>query len=186
MIVDQLGRMNSAYPAMVLPADVLRDTTRLAPRALFNLVVLWIRFYYMVQRGVVSRLPLAGETLLSALHRASEELIESWRDQFRRQPFDVSGTMAWVRRRGATRESEARLQRWRRQLFNSLAFAIACLFAMVALLVGAGAAAVLPPSLLAEKWPIAKALGLGSVLCGFVAWAWMTWRMPRVFESRPR
>ncbi len=186
MIVDQLGRMNSAYPAMVLPADVLRDTTRAAPRALFSLLMLWIRFYYRVQHGLLSRIPLAGETMLSALHRASEELIESWRDQFRRRPFDLSGNLAWIRGRGAGRESEARLQRWRRRMFNNLAFAIACLFAMVALLAGAGLAAVLPSSLLAGKWTLARAFGLGSLVSGFVAWAWMTWRMPRVFASRPR
>ncbi len=186
MIVDQLGRMNPAYPAMVLPPGVLRDTTRAAPRAVFNLLMLWIRFYYKVQHGVLSRVPLAGETMLSALHRASEELIESWRDQYRRRPFDLSGNLAWVRRRGADKESEARLQRWRRKMFNNLAFAIACLFVMVGLLVGAGVAAVVPTGLLAQKWTFAKALGLGSLVSGFVAWAWMTWRMPRVFESRPR
>jgi hypothetical protein len=186
MIVDQLGRMNPGYPAMVLPADVLEDTTRAAPRALFNLLMLWIRFYYKVQHGLLSRVPLAGETMLSALHRASEELIQSWRDQFRRQPFDLSGNMAWVRKRGADKESEARLQRWRRKMLNNLAFAIVCLFAMVALLVGAGVAAVVPSSLLAGKWALAKGLCLGSLLSAFVAWAWMTWRMPRVFDSRPR
>jgi hypothetical protein len=186
MIVDQLGRMDPAYPAMVLPGDVLKDTTRAAPRALFSLLMLWIRFYYRVQHGFLSRVPLAGETMLSALHRASEELIESWRDQFRRRPFDLSGNMAWVRRRGADPETEAKLQRWRRKLFNNLAFAIVCLFVMVALLAGAGVAAFVPSSLLAGKWTLAKSLGLGSLVSAFVAWAWMTWRMPRVFASRPR
>jgi hypothetical protein len=186
MIVDQLGRMDPAYPAMILPADVLKDTTRAAPRALFNLLMLWIRFYYTVQHGLLSRVPLAGETMLSTLHRASEELIASWRDQFRRQPFDLSGNLAWIRRRGADKDSEARLQRWRRKMFNNLAFAIVCLFAMVALLAGAALAAALPSSLLAGKWALAKGLGLGSLLSAFVAWAWMTWRMPRVFDSRPR
>jgi hypothetical protein len=186
LILDQLGRMNPDYPAMVLPADVLQDTTRLAPRAAFNLLMLWIRFYYRVQHGLLSRIPLAGETMLSALHRASEELIASWRDQFRRQPFDLSGNLAWIRPRGADKESEARLQRWRLKMFNNLGFAIACLFAMVALLVGAGVAAVVPSSQLAAKWTIAKGLCTGSILSAFTAWAWMTWRMPKVFDSRPR
>jgi hypothetical protein len=186
MIVDQLGRMNPDYPAMVLPADVLADTTRVAPRAAFKLLMAWIRFYYRVQHGLLSRIPLAGETMLAALHRASEELIASWRDQFRRQPFDLSGNMAWIRRRGADKESEARLQSWRLRMFNNLGFAIACLFAMVALLAGAGVAAALPSSLLAAKWSLAKGLCLASLLSAFTAWAWMTWRMPRVFDSRPR
>ena len=171
---------------MILPADVLKDTTRVAPRALFSLLMLWIRFYYAVRNRFVGRVPLAGETLLAALHRAAEELIESWRDQYRRRPFDLSGNLAWVRRRGVDKESEARLQRWRRRMFNNLGIAIACLFAMVALLAGAGVALVIPSALLAGKWALVKWLGLSSFASGFVAWAWMTWRMPRVFESRPR
>jgi len=185
-IVDQLGRMSSAYPAMVLPADVLRDTTRLVPRALFGGLTLWIRLYYTIRERFIGRIPLLGETLLSALHRSSEELIESWRDQFRRQPFDLTGNMAWVRRRGADKETEEALQGWRRKMFNNLSFAIACLFGMVAALVGAGVASLIPSDLLAQKWQAAKVLGLGSLVFGLVAWLWMTWRIPRVLEARPR
>jgi hypothetical protein len=185
MIVDQLGRIDPAYPAMVLPADVYKDTERLAPRTLFAGVMLWVRLYYTVREAVVGRIPLVGETLLSALHRSSEELIGSWRDQFRRRPFDVSGNLAWVRRRGADAQTEAALQQWRRRVFNTLAVAIGFLFVMTAALVATGAAALVPESLAAGKWSIVKALGLGTVLSGFLAWLWMTWRLPRVLAARP-
>jgi hypothetical protein len=185
LIVDQLGRLDPGYPAMVLPADVLKDTTRFLPRVLFAALMLWVRLYYTVRDRFVGRIPLVGETLLSSLHRSSEELIESWRDQFRRRPFDVSGSFAWVRRRGSDPETEAKIQRWRRKMFNSVAVAIACLFAMVAALVLAGMTALVPAGLVAQKWQVAKALGLGSVLFGFLAWLWMTWRLPRVLEARP-
>jgi hypothetical protein len=185
MIVDQLGRLDPSYPAMVLPADVLKDTKRLGPQAAFRAVMLWVRLYYAVRDRIVGRIPLVGETLLSSLHRSSEELIESWRDQFRRRPFNVAGNMAWVRRRGADPKTEARLQRWRRKMFNNLAFAIGCLFVMVTVLVAAGVVAVVPHGLLAQKWPLVKILGGGSAFFGFVAWLWMTWRMPRVLVSRP-
>jgi hypothetical protein len=134
---------------------------------------------------VVGRIPLVGETLLSALHRSSEELIASWRDQFRRRPFDVSGNLAWVRRRGADAETEAALQQWRRRVFNTLAVAIGLLFVMTAALVGVGVAALVPESLAAGKWGVVKALGLGCLLSGFIAWLWMTWKLPRVLAARP-
>jgi hypothetical protein len=185
MIVDQLQRIDPAYPAMVLPADVYKDTERLAPRTLFAGVMLWVRLYYTVREAVVGRIPLVGETLLTALHRSSEELIASWRDQFRRRPFDVSGNLAWVRRRGADAQTEAALQQWRRRVFNTLVVAIACLFVMTAALVGAGVAVLAPESLAAGKWGVVKALGLGSFLCGFLAWLWMTWKLPRVLAARP-
>jgi hypothetical protein len=180
-IVDQLGRIDGTYPALVLPEDVLRDTTRLAPRVAFRLLVIWIWLYYRVREGLIARIPLLGETLLAALHRASEDLIESWKDQFRRQPFDLSGNMAWVRRRGADQETEQKLQAWRRRMFDSISLAILGLFAMVATLVGAGIAVVVPGG-----WPVAKLLGAGSLACGFFAWLWLTWRLPRVLDARPR
>ncbi len=185
MIVDQLRRIDPAYPAMVLPADVYKDTERLAPRTLFAGLMLWVRLYYTVREAVVGRIPLVGETLLSALHRSSEELIASWRDQFRRRPFDVAGNLAWVRRRGADAQTEAALQQWRRRVFNTLAVAIGFLFVMTAALVGAGVAALVPASLAAGKWGVAKSLGLGTVLSGFLAWLWMTWKLPRVLAARP-
>ena len=185
MIVDQLRRIDRAYPAMVLPAGVYEDTQRLAPRTVFAGLMLWVRLYYAVREAVVGRIPLVGETLLTALHRSSEELIASWRDQFRRRPFDVSGNLAWVRRRGADPRTEAALQQWRRRVFNTLAVAIGFLFVMTAALVGAAVAALVPESLAAAKWGVVKALFSGCVVAGLLAWLWMTWRLPRVLAARP-
>jgi hypothetical protein len=184
-VVDQLGRMDPDYPAMVLPADVVRDTKRLVPRALFGGLMLWTRLYYTVRERLIGRIPLVGETLLSALHRASEDLIASWKDQYRRQPFDLSGNMAWVRRRGADEETEESLQAWRRRVFNNISFSIACLFAMVAGLVAAGVLAVVAFEA-PEWWRSVKLLALGTLVSGFVAWLWMSWRLPKVLAARPR
>jgi ER-bound oxygenase mpaB/B'/Rubber oxygenase, catalytic domain len=184
-IMDQLGRMNRGYPAMILPPAVVRDTTRLVPRTLYGALMLWTRLYYTVRERLIGRIPLVGETLLTALHRASEDLIGSWRDQFRRQPFDLSGNMAWVHRRGADKETAEKLQAWRRRVFNNISFAIVCLFAMVAALVAAGVFGVIALET-SRWWRVAKLLGLGSVVSGFVAWLWMTWWLPKVLEARPR
>jgi hypothetical protein len=184
LIVDQLGRLDPSYPAMVLPADVLKDAKRLGPRTAFQALMLWVRLYYMVRDQIVGRIPLVGETLMASLHRSSEELIESWRDQFRRRPFNVAGNMAWVRRRGADPRTEARLERWRRKMFNHLAVAIFFLFVMVTALVGAGVATVVL-GLLEQQWTPVKTLAGVSAFFGFLAWLWMTWRIPKVLAGRP-
>jgi hypothetical protein len=184
-IVDQLGRMDRRYPAMILPAGVLRGTSRLLPRTLYGGLMLWTRLYYTVRERLIGRIPLVGETLLMALHGASENLIASWKDQYRRQPFDLSGDMAWVQRRGADEETEEKLQAWRRRVFNNISFSIVCLFVMVAALLSAGVFGLV--SLEAVRfWRLAKLLGLVSVVSGFVAWLWMTWHLPRVLAARPR
>jgi hypothetical protein len=186
LIIDQLGRLDSSYPQKVLPADVYADTQRFFPRMVFRALMLWVRFYYTVRDRFVSRIPLLGETLFEALHHASEELIASWKDQFRRKPFDVAGDLAWVKKRGSDPETEKKLGRWRRKMFNNLAFAIMCLFVMVAALMGAGVVTLIPASSLGwDKWALVRGLGLGSVLFGLAGWLWLSWRMSRVFESRP-
>jgi hypothetical protein len=169
---------------MVLPADVLKDAKRLGPRTAFQALMLWVRLYYMVRDQIVGRIPLVGETLMASLHRSSEELIESWRDQFRRRPFNVAGNMAWVRRRGADPRTEARLERWRRKMFNHLAVAIFFLFVMVTALVGAGVTTVVL-GLLEQQWTPVKTLAGVSAFFGFLAWLWMTWRIPKVLAGRP-
>jgi hypothetical protein len=166
---------------------VLRDTTRLVPRTLFRGVLLWVRFYYFVRDRIVGKIPLVGETLLSALHRSSEELIDSWRDQFRRRPFDIAGNMAWAHRRGTTEESEKELQQWRRRVFNTLGVAILLLFAAMTALVATGVVALLEGVLPSpHRLQLLWGLGIGSVASGFLAWLLMTWRLPRVFRARPR
>ena len=105
LIISQLGRLNADYPAMILPEDVYRDTRRLIPRVMFGLGMLWIRLYYTVRDGIIARIPLVGDNLMSTLHHAAEELIASWRDQYRRRPFDIAGNKAWVKKRGANEET---------------------------------------------------------------------------------
>jgi hypothetical protein len=186
LIVDQLGRLNRSYPPQVLPADVYAGTQRFFPKMTFKAVMLWVRLYYTVRDRLVSRIPLIGETLFKTLHHASEELIASWRDQFRRKPFDVAGDLAWVKKRGSSEETEKKLGRWRRKVFNNVAFAIVCLFLMATAFLGAGVVTLVPSgSLSADKWALVRGLGLGSVLFGLLGWLWLSVRMPRVFATRP-
>jgi hypothetical protein len=186
MIISQLGKLDADYPAMILPEDVYRDTRRLVPRVMFGLGTLWIRLYYTVRDGIVAKIPLVGDNLMSTLHHAAEELIASWRDQYRRRPFDISGNKAWVKKRGASEETGKALMAWRRRIFNNVALAIVLLFLAVAALVATGVVALVPLAWLASKWQVVRALGTGSVLSGVLAWVVMSWRLPRVFETRPQ
>ena len=184
-IIDQLSQIDPRYPEIVLPAEDYRASQKPLPRLAYGAVTLGLRLYYRVRNRVVGTVPVVGDALLSALHRSSEEIIESWRDQFRRRPFEISGGYAWVHRRGVNAETEKALMRWRSRLFNNLGFAVALLFLAAGLLVAGAAAVVLPASVLATKWSLAKGLGLGALASGLLSWTWMTWQLPRVFAKRP-
>jgi hypothetical protein len=184
-IIDQLSQIDPRYPEIVLPAEDYRASQKPLHRLAYGALTLGLRLYYRVRNRVVGTVPVVGDALLSALHRSSEEIIESWRDQFRRRPFEISGGYAWVHRRGVNAETEKALMRWRSRLFNNLGFAVALLFLASGLLVAGAFAVVLPASVLATKWSLAKGLGLGAVASGLLSWTWMTWQMPRVFAKRP-
>ncbi len=118
--------------------------------------------------------PVVGDALVSALHRSSEELIESWRDQFRRRPFEVSGGYAWVHRRGATPQTEQALMRWRSRLFNNLGFAVLLLFLAVGLAPGGGGR--LGPARVGPRREVVagrRGSGLGAVGSVALSWLWM-------------
>ena len=184
-IIDQLSQMDPRYPEMILPAEDCAAARKPLHRLAYGAITLGLRLYYRVRNRVVGTVPVVGDALVSALHRSSEELIESWRDQFRRRPFEVSGGYAWVHRRGATPQTEKALMRWRSRLFNNLGFAVLLLFVAVGLVLAGAVVSVLPASLLAAKWSWAKGLGLGAVGSVALSWLWMSWQMPRVLAKRP-
>jgi hypothetical protein len=184
-IIDQLSQMDPRYPEMILPAEDCAAARKPLHRLAYGAFTLGLRLYYRVRNRVVGTVPVVGDALVSALHRSSEELIESWRDQFRRRPFEVSGGYAWVHRRGATPHTEQALMRWRSRLFNNLGLAVLLLFLAVGLVLAGAAVSVLPASLLAAKWSWAKGLGLGAVVSVALSWLWMNWQLPRVLAKRP-
>jgi hypothetical protein len=184
-IIDQLGQLDPRYPEMILPPADYAASRKPLHRLAYGAVTLGLRLYYRVRNRVVGTVPVVGDALVSALHRASEELIESWRDQFRRRPFELSGGYAWVHRRGANPQTEQELMRWRSRLFNNLGFAVLLLFVAVGLVLAGAVVSVLPASVLAAKWSWAKGLVLGAVGCVAVSWLWMNWQLPRVLGKRP-
>ena len=184
-IIDQLRQMDPRYPEMILAPEDYAASQKPLHRLAYGAITLGLRLYYRIRRRVAGAVPVFGDSLLSALHRSSEEIIESLRAQFRRRPFEVSGGFAWAHRRGATPQTEHALMRWRSRLFNNLGFAVFLLFLAVGLLLAVAVVSVLPASVLAAKWSLAKGLGLGAAGSAVLSWLWMRWQMPRVFSKRP-
>jgi hypothetical protein len=185
LIIDQLRRMDPRYPRMILAPEDYAASQKPLPRLAYGAATLGLRLYYRIRSRVAGAVPVVGDSLLSALHRSSEEIIESLRDQFRRRPFEVSGGFAWVHRRGSTPQTEHALMRWRNRLFDNLVFAVFLLFLAVGLLLATAVVSVLPASVFAAKWSLAKGLGLGAAGSTLLSWLWMRWQMPRVFAKRP-
>jgi hypothetical protein len=184
-IIDQLRQIDPRYPEMILAPEDYAASQKPLHRLAYGAITLGLRLYYRIRSRVAGAVPVFGDSLLASLHRSSEEIIESLRDQFRRRPFEVSGGFAWAHRRGATPQTEHALMRWRSRLFNNLAFAVFLLFLAVGLLLAVAVVAVLPESVLAAKWSLAKQLGLGAAGSAILSWLWMRWQMPRVFSKRP-
>jgi hypothetical protein len=184
-IIDQLGQIDPRYAEMILPREDYAASQKPLPRLAYGAITLGLRLYYRVRNRVVGTVPVVGDALVSALHRSSEELIESWRDQFRRRPFELSGGYAWVHRRGATPQTEQALMRWRSRVFNNLGLAVVLLFLAVGLVLAGAAVSVVPASVLAAKWSWAKGLVLGAAGSVALSWLWMNWQLPRVLAKRP-
>jgi hypothetical protein len=185
LIVDQVKQLDPDYPAMILPPDDLRAVRRPLRRLLYGALRTWLRLYYFVRDRFVTKLPFFGEALLSALHQSSEELVESWRDQFQRRPFDLSKSMPWERTPEFTPKSEKALGRWRRKVFNSIGIAVFSLFVGVALLLAQFVLVLVPEQFLPNKLDLLKAFVVGTIVFTGAAWLWMRWRLPRVLASRP-
>ena len=90
-IIDQLGQLDARYAEMILPPEDYAAARKPLPRLVYGAITRVLRLYYRVRNRVVGTVPVVGDALVSALHRSSEELIASWRDQFRRRPFALSG-----------------------------------------------------------------------------------------------
>lgn len=118
LIVDQLG---PRLAQMVLSAEEYASARRPLVRTVVGGMKMGLRAYYWVRGHVLSRLPFVGRSVSALTELATETLIDSWRDSFRRKPFYIpSQATTWVLQRGVTPEFEASLMRWRRKLFDTV------------------------------------------------------------------
>ena len=168
-----------AEAALLLPEAVRGRSQKTSQRALWWAFRSVLRAYYWVRNHVLRRLPGVTGLFANLLTRVAEELIESCRGAYAREPFFVPvNATKWLPQHGASPRFLRRLKAWRRRVFNGMFVSLGALFVGV---LGAGAAGF--------GWWLDPGFGRGAVLIsglGFVvAYVAMNWHLPRVFAARP-
>lgn len=139
-------------------------------------LVIYYRMYSLVQR-----FPLTDGMFGNLFHRTSEELIQSWRDEFQRRPFYVPTDLThWQVARGVDAALHARLEAWRNRVFLGVFMPVA--------LVGLGMPLVAATGvlLLLHLWLASIVVG-GLAGAALLAALWsMEVTLPRVFRERPK
>lgn len=173
------GQLGPEWAQKIIPAENYRASRKIIPRVVIRIGLSALRIYYRLREGVLMKTPLLGGFLVPTLHESAEHLIDSWRETFRRRPFEVSEEGIWMRRRGANAELEKKLERWRQKVFNTLGLAVVFLGASVAILI---------PTIiwaLDMAWRDAGIWALVSIALSLISGAIMKWRLPQVLEARP-
>lgn len=178
LIVDQLG---PHWAQMIVPEDQYRAARRLRVRIAVGLVKIGLRAYYWLSQHVLRHLPFVARGVAGRIELASETLINSWRDSFRRKPFYIpSQATTWVVQRGVTPEYEASLMQWRQKLFDTVTAALVSL-----ILAGGAFGAGLVFFLLGLGVRRNIALGV-SVIAFVLAESLLRLVLPSVASQRPR
>ena len=168
-----------ASAELLLPEPVRGRSAKPARRAVWWAFRSVLRAYYWMRNHVLRRLPGVTGLFANLLTRVAEELIESCRGAYAREPFFVPvNATKWLPQHGASPRFLRRLKAWRRRVFNGMFVSLGALFTGV---LGAGAAGF--------GWWFDHEFGRVALLvsaAGFVvALLAMNWWMPRVFAERP-
>ena len=176
LIADQLG----AQAQELLEPASWRHVTDLYGRFLKRGtragLFLFYRLYAVVDRG-----RLSDAVFGTLVHRTSEELIASWRDEYQRNPFYVPTDLTtWELKRGVDAGFQARLTAWRERIFVGVLAAV--------VLIGTGLALLAVGAVLAAfwKWTPAIVVAAGGVLALLAAVWQMARALPARFAQRPR
>ncbi len=136
LIADQLG---GRAQELVEPANWARVTS------VYGRVLTWstrgglVVFYWLY--GWLERCRLTDGFMGNLIHRTAEELVQSWRDEYQRQPFYVPTDLTtWELKRGVDAGFKAKLTGWRQRVFMNTAAAVAFIGIGMVLLM----AAILP------------------------------------------
>jgi len=121
-----------------------------------------------------------GATVAAVTATASNTLIDSWRDSFRREPFYIPAQATrWMADRGVTPEYKARLQSWRQRLFDTVAAGL------VSIITAGFAMSFALVYLVLDWWRERNiALVVTAVMFGLGVWL-MTTRLSKIADERP-
>lgn len=177
LIIDQLGH---EWAKMIIKKEDFDAATRLIPRTMHAMVRTSVKSYFWLRQHVLRHIPIVGDVVTGITANASNTLIDSWRDSFRREPFYIpTQATRWVPERGVTPEYQASLLSWRQRLFDTV------LVGLVSI-IGAGFAlsfAIVYFFMdLHHERNLSLTIGVGAFALG--VWL-MSVRLPRLAETRP-
>lgn len=178
LIEQQIGQ---PYADMIFSVRPARACRRVVPRIMLGIGLGLLRTYYVVRNWVFARSGSCAELMGSMFAEAGRQLISSWRDAYRRRPFDVpANTDEWQRLDAANQDFLRRLREWRQRLFNVLGGGLGLLIAAVLCLAAGVVLFFLGHD---AGWKVSAWLATG----GFVAsvLTLKVW-LPRVSRQRPR
>lgn len=178
MIIDQLGLEQASY---ILDESLIKETRRFWRWPIYAVAAGFFRSYLIARENVFTRFKHLGGLTAHRIHEASELLIDSWRDGYRRKPFFVpADASTWVRSPGIDDEFLGRLRQWRRLLLSNIG--IGLLFLIIAII---GLTASVPVGMI-SGWNAFKTVLIFSVSSWGISLLWMQFRLPAVFKRRPR
>jgi hypothetical protein len=178
LIADLLGEENASKLMSPQDQQHLRSAHgRILRLATHSILLIYYRYY----QGILELVPPARRLFGTLFERVSDALIQSWRGEFRREPFFIPATeQSWELRSGVDAAFSARLQRWRVQLLETIFWALFSLFCSG--LFGAAALAALLWKSLPWAW---GGLGLFLISLGNALYL-MDVRLDVVCAGRPK
>jgi hypothetical protein len=178
LIVDQLGLERARL--------IVNDTDLRAARAPLTrlghgFARSSIKLYYWLRQHLLRYVPVVGGGVTVLTGHASDALIDSWRDSFRRNPFYIPAqATTWVVQRGVTDAYEASLLKWRQKLFDTMAAGLGGL-----IFAGFGLALTLVFFFLDMRTPRDVFL-IATVLTFTLAVIALRYMVPHIAQQRPK
>ncbi len=177
LIADQLGDDVKD----LVSDDEMKKLGSLQARCLHGLMRASVVFYYRYYQRVLAAFPISRRVFGDLFLRASDELVNSWRDEYNRQPFYVpKDASTWELRRGVDDQFSAQLSEWRGKLFFGV------LYPMVLMGISAFALCLAIVLLPVQVWPAFWTV-LAINVVTFVAGVWrIDMTLPKIFSQRPQ
>jgi hypothetical protein len=140
-----------------------------------------LKLYYRYYQRVLEAFPFSQRLFGNMFSDASEALIASWRDEFRREPFFIpADATSWQLRRGADEEFSATLQAWRVEVLMAIVMPILWLgLSGVAGIVGI-------VGIFLHSDPVAWSGLAACILLILAALYGMDTRLPKICAARPK
>lgn len=141
---------------LLIPEKDIKDARTWWRRVVYKLAGFVCKLYFKLRSRWLKRLPALGQMTAGVVNKAGGELVESWRDAYRRQPFFIPKTYDSMERLpGADKEFLQKLKDWRGRVLTTAGVGLGLLGAAVLAL-----SAAFPLWLIAGQGSFLAALGV--------------------------